>query len=314
MSGNTDVVVMGVFVADLTFHAKRLPQIGETLLGGSFVCGPGGKGSNQAVAAARAGASVAFVTKLCDDTFGTIAREVWQEAGVVDHTIATEVPTGAAMIFVNEVTKDNAIIIVPGAGGTLGPGDVATVAAAISGAKVFLTQLEQPAETALRALQVARAAGVTTVFNPAPASAPIDDAFYPLCDYVTPNEAEAEGLTGIKVTTIDHARAAGDAFLAKGVKVVLLTLGERGALCHTQDTSELVPAFAAGPVVETTGAGDAFNGGLAAGLAAGQEPLDAVRFACAAASISVTRLGTAPSMPCRNEITALLAGPGERKT
>ena len=151
-----------------------------------------------------------------------------------------------------------------------------------------------------------RAAGVVTVFNPAPA-VPVDDAIYPLCDYVTPNENEAALLTGVSVKTVEDARKAGDVFLRKGVGAALITLGEAGALLHTASASTLIPAFKAGPVVETTGAGDAFNGGFATAISRGASPAEAVRFGCAVAGISVTRAGTAPSMPRLAEVEALLA-------
>jgi ribokinase len=169
-----------------------------------------------------------------------------------------------------------------------------------------MTQLEQPVEAAARGLEIAKQAGVITVFNPAPA-AEVVDSIYALCDYVTPNESEATLLTGVEVTNADQARKAGDVFLAKGAGAALITLGEAGALLHTRSQSTLVPAFRAGPVVETTGAGDAFNGGLAAALARGEPALEAVRFGCAVAGISVTRAGTAPSMPTFAEVEALLA-------
>ena len=305
--GGTGLVIMGVFVADVTFRAPRLPNMGETLMGTSFVSGPGGKGSNQSVAAARAGADVSFLARIGGDTFGDIARSTWADAGVVDQTVRSDTATGAAMIYVDDGTGDNAIILVPGAGGELSPEDVEAKADVIRSAAVFITQLEQPHATALAALEVARDAGVVTVLNPAPAPEPIDPAFYRLCDYMTPNESEAEGMTGVRVGDVDEARKAGDAILEKGAGCALLTLGERGALAHGGEVSELVPAFDAGPVKETTGAGDAFNGALGAALAEGRGLLDAARFACACASISVTRPGTAPSMPARAEIDALLA-------
>ncbi len=171
---------------------------------------------------------------------------------------------------------------------------------------MFVTQLEQPIAAARRGLEIARAAGVITVFNPAPA-APIDDAIYPLCDYVIPNESEAEGLTGIPVASLDDARKAGDALLAKGAGTALITLGAKGALFHNRERSIAIPAFNAGKVVETAGAGDAFVGAFAAALSRGQDPLAAARFASAAAGISVTRAGTAPAMPKLKEIEQLLA-------
>jgi len=302
------VAILGVFVADVAFRAGRQPEIGETIIGSGFKLGPGGKGSNQSVAAARVGADVTFISRIGKDEFGAIALATWKKEGVRPKVIETaDEPTGAAYIFVNDRTGDNAIIVVPGAGGSITPGDVESVADAIRNAAVFITQLEQPVDAAKRGLQIARDAGVITIFNPAPAVA-VDDSIYPLCDYVTPNENEAGLLTGLSVKTVEDARRAGDVFLKKGVGAALITLGEAGALLHNASGSTLIPAFKAGPVVETTGAGDAFNGGLATALARGLGAVDAARFGCAVAGISVTRAGTAPSMPRLQEVEALLRG------
>jgi ribokinase len=308
MSGGKEgVAILGVFVADLAFRAGRMPAMGETLFGSGFKMGPGGKGSNQAVAAARVGAKVTFVTKIGRDAFGDIALATWKSEGIAAQVARSDTDaTGAAFIYVNDRTGENAIIVYPGAGGALTPADVDAAAAAIRGAHVFVTQLEQPAATARHALGLAKAAGVATVFNPAPA-APVEDAVYPLCDYVVPNETEAATLTGLRLDSLDDARLAGDALLAKGAGTALITLGEKGALFHAHDRSLLVPAVGAGPVVETTGAGDAFVGGFAAALARGSDPLAATRFGCAVAGISVTRTGTAPSMPTLAEVEALMA-------
>ena len=300
------IVILGVFVADTAYRAPRAPRMGETILGSSFKLGPGGKGSNQAVAAGKVGADVAFITRLGRDPFADMALATWKDAGVKPTVIETpESYTGAAYIFVEETTGNNAIIVCPGAATLISPADIDAHAELIRKAGVFVTQLEQPIDAALRALQIAKAAGVATILNPAPA-AELPAEIYPLCDYVTPNETEAEELTGVKVDSVEGARKAAEALIAKGAKAAVITLGEKGALLHADGVSELVPAFSAGPVVETTGAGDAFNGGFAAALARGGTPLDAVRFACAVAGISVTRAGTAPSMPTLPEVEALL--------
>ncbi|WP_316206556.1 MULTISPECIES: ribokinase [unclassified Bradyrhizobium] len=299
------VAILGVFVADLAFRAARLPAIGETIIGSGFAVGPGGKGSNQAVAAARAGASVSFISRIGRDTFAELALKTWAAEGIVPQVTQVETPTGAAFIYVHETRGENAIIIAPGAAGGICVADVDAAADAIRASRVFVTQLEQPVEAARHALETARGAGSITVFNPAPA-VPFDDALYELCDYVVPNETEAEAMTGIAVSDLAGARRAGDALLAKGAGTALITLGERGALFHGKGRSVHVPSFAAGKVVETTGAGDAFVGGFAAALAGGADPLDAARFGAATAGISVTRPGTAPSMPRRAEIEALL--------
>ena len=300
------VAILGIFVADLAFRAGRMPGVGETIAGSGFKMGPGGKGSNQAVAAARAGAPVTFLSKVGKDAFGAIALDTWRAEGISARVAELDdQPTGAAFIYVNDSTGENAIIVVPGAAATISAGDVDAAADAIRDAAVFITQLEQPVEAAWRGLQIAREAGVVTIFNPAPAE-PIDDAIYALCDYITPNESEAALLTGIAVTDLVGARKAGDAFLAKGVGTALITLGEAGVLLHSRTGSIHIPAVNAGPVVETAGAGDAFNGGFAAALARGADPVEAARFGCAVAGISVTRAGTAPSMPLRAEVEALL--------
>lgn len=300
------IVILGVFVADTAYRAQREPRMGETILGNSFALGPGGKGSNQAVAAARAGGTVHFITRLGVDPFADMARDTWARAGVVPQvTVDPDSYTGAAYIFVEEATGNNAIIIAPGAAGRISVADVDAQAERIAGASVFVTQLEQPMEAAHRALTIARAAGVRTILNPAPA-APISDAMLALCDIATPNESEAEGITGIAVTDLASAKRAAAALCARGVGCAIVTLGENGALYHDATQTVHIPAFNAGPVVETTGAGDAFNGGLATALAEGMDPIAAVRFGCATASISVTRPGTAPSMPSRAEIDALL--------
>jgi ribokinase len=302
------VAILGIFVADLAFRAGRQPAMGETLMGSGFLMGPGGKGSNQAVAAARAGAKVSFISRLGKDAFGEIALATWKAEGITPCVaLADEEPTGAAYIFVSEETGENAIIVVPGAAGGISATDVERETQAIEAARVFVTQLEQPVAAALRGLEIARASGAITVFNPAPA-APVPERIYGLCDYVIPNETEATDLTGIEITGIARARRAGDALLAKGAGTVIITLGARGALFHNSSQSVMIDAFSAGTVVETAGAGDSFVGAFAAGLAEGMDPLAAARFGCAAAAISVTRPGTAPAMPARAEIAALAEG------
>lgn len=305
MSGK--IVILGVFVADTSYRAERMPRTGETILGNSFVLGPGGKGSNQAVAAARAGGNAHFVTRLGKDAFADIALETWKNAGVTP--VVTQHPdsyTGAAFIFVDDKTGDNAIIVSPGAAREISVEDIEARRNLIEGAGILVTQLEQPIDAAFRALEIARGATVRTILNPAPA-ADLPPGMLALCDFVTPNESEAEGITGIPVASIENADRAAEAFLAAGAGAAIITLGDNGAFYKDASEAVHVPAVIAGEVVETTGAGDAFNGGFATALAEGQAPVDAVRFACAAAGISVTRPGTAPSMPSRSEIDQLLA-------
>jgi ribokinase len=282
--------------------------MGETIMGNSFALGPGGKGSNQAVAAAMAGGDVHFITKLGRDPFADMALATWKKAGVTPQiTQHADSYTGAAYIFIEEASGNNAIIVCPGVARTIAPDDIDDNAGLIGNAAVFLTQLEQPMDAACHALRVARKGGAVTILNPAPA-AELPEGMLALCDYVTPNESETEALTGLPVGNLEEAREAAELLLAKGVGTAIITLGENGALYHSPTNSVHVPAMNAGPVVETTGAGDAFNGGFATALAGGADPLAAVRFGCATAAISVTRPGTAPSMPGLDEIEDLLSG------
>ncbi len=305
MSGK--IVILGIFVADTAHRAERQPRMGETILGRSFALGPGGKGSNQSVAAARAGGTVHFITRLGRDAFADMARATWRDAGVIAEVSEdTESYTGSAHIFIDDATGENAIIVSPGAAGRISAADVEARAALIGGAAVFVTQLEQPMEAARRGLEIARAGGARTILNPAPAAA-VPAEMLALCSYITPNESEAAGITGLPVTSVSEARKAAEWFQNHGVGAAVITLGEKGALYHDATQSVHVPACAAGPVVETTGAGDAFNGAFAAALSRGDDPVAAVRFGCAAAGISVTRPGAAQSMPDLAEIEALLA-------
>lgn len=301
------VTVMGSFVADLAFRTKRLPRWGETMLGSEFKLGPGGKGSNQAVAAARLGGRVSFISKLGQDALGDLARHTYAEEGIdTEFLFATnDHATGGATIIVDEATGENAIVVVPGACFQLTSAEVEQARPRIADSAVFMTQLELSVAAVEHGLRLAKDLGVTTIFNPAPAL-PFPEPIYPLCDYLTPNESEASGLIGQPVTSVAEAERAADLLLARGVGNVVITLGAQGALAKNSRITKHVPAVNAGPVVETTGAGDAFNGGFAIALSEGLDLVEAVRFGCAVAGISVTRLGTAPAMPRRAEVDALL--------
>jgi len=299
------VLVMGSFVADVAFRASRLPAWGETLMGETFALGPGGKGSNQAVAAARAGAAVQMFSKLGDDAFGKLARDTWAADGIDARLVLrSDTATGAAAILIDAARGENAIIVVPGACYTLTPEEVDASAADIGEAKIFLTQLELPLDAVHRGLEIARAARVVTILNPAPAC-PLPDSVIALADYLIPNESEAALLTGLPVETVEDAERAADALVARGAGTVIVTLGSKGSLLRSGGETTLIPAFDAGAVVETTGAGDAFCGAFAAALAEGKSAVEAAQFASAAAGISVTRAGTAPSMARREEIESL---------
>ena len=297
------VVILGVFVADTAYRGSRMPKMGETILGNSFVLGPGGKGSNQAVAAGKLGADVTIITRLADDDFGKMAMETWESANVKGAVkYSTNSYTGAAFIFIDDKTGDNAIIIAPGAASEISLKDIHENSEIISTTDVFLTQLEQPIVAAKEGLQVAKANGKITILNPAPA-AKLPKEVFGLCDFITPNETETEALTGLPVRNEKEAETAAKFLNELGVKTPIITMGEQGAFLHEHG---LIPAFDVGEVVETTGAGDAFNGGFAVALSEGKSALEAVKFGCATASISVTRPGTAPSMPARDEVEKIL--------
>ena len=300
------ITILGTFVADLAFRADRLPAWGETVLGTSFRMGPGGKGSNQAVAAARLGANVSIISKVGLDQFGNLARRTWADERIDTRFVIDtgEYDTGTSTITVHEITGDNAIVVVPGSGYRITCDEVDLARDVIAESALFMTCLELPMDVVKFGLELARGFGVPTILNPAPAQALPED-IYSLCDYFTPNESEATRLSGVTVASPETAERAAEVLLARGARNVIVTLGEDGALVKTAHFVEHVSAFNAGPVVETTGAGDAFNGALAVALAEGSDVSEAVRFGCAAAAICVTRYGTSPAMPRRDEVVAL---------
>jgi ribokinase len=302
------ITVLGSFVADLAFRTHKIPAWGETVLGSDFQLGPGGKGSNQAVAAARLGGKVSFISKLGRDTFGELARKTYAQEGIDTQFVfeSQEYATGGATIILDEKTGENAIIVFPGACFHVTAEEINLARGRIAESAVFLTQLELQIPSVEYGLKIAHELGVTTILNPAPGLA-LPQSVFAYCDYVTPNESEASMLTGIPVANIADAERAADALLGRGARNAVITLGAQGALVKNSRVKVHVPALDAGRVVETTGAGDAFNGGFAIALAEGLDVVAATRFGCAVAGISVTRPGTAPSMPTRAEVDALLA-------
>ena len=308
-SGSKDkwITVMGSFVADLAFRTAKLPAWGQTILGSDFRLGPGGKGSNQAVAAARLGARVSFISKLGQDTFGDLARSTYKEEGIDTKFLfsTTEYATGAASVIVDEVSGENSIVVVPGACFHITPKEIDQARELIAASAVFMTQLEQAIAGVEHGLKLAKQLGVVSILNPAPAQA-LPERIYPLCDYLTPNETEAAALTRMPVSNVADAERAAGKLLELGARNVVVTLGAQGALVKNAKITKHVPALDAGPCVESTGAGDAFNGGFAVGLAEGLDIVAATRFGCAVGGISVTRYGTTPAMPRRNEVDALL--------
>jgi ribokinase len=300
------IVVIGSSNTDMILQLGRLPQPGETVLGGKFSTAAGGKGANQAVAAARAGGCVTFVARLGRDMFGDEAL-----AGFLRDDIRTDfvfrdrsAPSGVALIFVAK-DGENCIAVASGANARLSPADVKRTRGAITEASAVVMQLETPLETVQTAAELATKAGVRVILNPAPARK-LPAKLLKLVSILTPNETEAELLTGVRVSNDAAAARAADRLLRRGVGTVILTLGSRGAFVATRELKQLVPGFKV-KAVDTVAAGDVFNGALAVALGEGRPLLDAVRFANAAAAISVTRPGAQSSAPERREIERLLS-------
>ncbi len=299
------IVVFGSFVADLTGRCDRFPEAGETVMGTSFRSGPGGKGSNQAVAAHRAGADVTLVTKLGKDAFGQMATAFYQAEDMDTRWLLTddENATGAALIMVCEATGQNEILVVPGACSHITREDISSREALIASADLLLLQMEINPDALEEIIRMAHGHGVRLVLNPAPAQ-PIDDALLAMIDTVTPNETEACALTGVRVTDRASARVAAEVFLRKGVRNVVITLGSHGVYVTDGTREELYPRLEV-QAVDTTGAGDAFNGGFVKALADGKDIFEAARWGNCTGALSVTRRGTAPAMPRREKIEAL---------
>jgi ribokinase len=305
MSKTGRIVVFGSFVVDLTGHTDKFPVPGETVLGKSFKLGPGGKGSNQAVGAHRAGGSVTLVTKLGKDVFADVAKAFYRAEHMDTDYLLTDdaLETGSALIMVNEQNGQNLILVTIGACGHITDEDVRRSETLIREAEFLLVQLEINLDALEAVLRIARDAGTAVILNPAPAQ-PLKDELLSMVDIVTPNETEAAALTGIPINGEADAEKAAQAFFRKGVKRVVITLGGNGVYVHDGTRGEMLPAIRV-PAVDTTGAGDAFNGGLATALAEHRNLFDAARFGNCAGALSVTKPGTAPSMPYRADIDRL---------
>lgn len=305
------ICVVGSSNIDLISKVPRLPKLGETLVGHSFHLGYGGKGANQAVMAAKLGAQVTMVTKLGRDVFGEGTLKNYREQGI-DTTYVMFDETrfsGVAPIFVDD-NAQNFIVIVPGANLGLSPADAHAATEVILAADLLVCQLEVPVETTLEAFRIAKSGNVRTILNPAPA-APIPDELLLLTDICAPNETETELLTGMPVQTLAEAEAAAQKLRSRGAEVVILTLGERGALLVDGAGVEHVPAIKV-DAVDPTGAGDAFIGSLAVYLGEGLALRDAIGRANVVAALSVTRIGTQVSFPKRTDADAFLGQHGLR--
>ncbi len=304
---NEMITVIGSFVVDLMCRTPHMPVAGETVLGGPFKLGPGGKGANQAVAAARQGSEVHMVTKLGDDDFAELAKKNFAKENI-DCSLTPIDPvesTGAALITVDDATGENMIVVATGACQTLTKEEVYRAEDLVKRSDAIVLQLETSKESVVAAVELATKYGVKVIFNPAPYT-PFPEEIIPGITYATPNETEAGFWAGITVVDDDTAVEAARRIHAMGVKAIIITLGKRGCLVYEDDEHyKFVDSFNV-KAVDTTGAGDAFNGGFAHAITNGMDLYEAVRYASAVAALSVTKVGTAPAMPYREEVEEFL--------
>jgi ribokinase len=297
----TKITIIGSSNTDMVIKSGHLPAPGETVLGGDFFMNPGGKGANQAVAAARLGGEVHFVCKVGKDVFGETALQQFKQDGINTQFVTQDplAPSGVALINV-DAKGENCITVASGANNCLSKGDIDAASEIFEAGDFVLTQLETPLETVVYAAKIAAKKGLKVVLNPAPAAELPAELFAHLYA-ITPNETEAEFLTGIPVNDLLSAEKAANILLHKGVQHVIITLGAEGALYKTAYETEHIPV-AKVEAKDTTAAGDCFNGALVVGLSEGMSWTEAITFACKAASISVTRLGAQASMPRLEEL------------
>ena len=300
------VVVFGSFFVDLMARTPRFPVAGETIKGSMFQMGPGGKGFNQAVAAHKAGADVTMITKVGKDEFANVILNTMKGLQMpTDYIFQTDVSsTGCALIMVNEQSGQNEIVIVPGTCNLLTEEDTNQVEELLKDCEYVLLQLEVNQDANERIVEMAKKHGVKVIVNTAP-YAPMSDDFLSKVYMITPNEIEAEEMTGITIDSLEHAKEAARIIKSKGVEVVVITLGSRGVFISCNDREEIVDAFSV-QAVDTTGAGDAFNGGFLCALSEGKDIWEAARFANALAALSVQKIGTTVSMPVREEVEEFL--------
>ncbi len=295
-----EITVLGIFVADISFSGPKIPNTGETILGDSYNIGPGGKGCNQAIAIARLGGKVNFISKLGNDDYGKLAIDKLKKNNINTSNIiiSNEHKTGVAGIHVDKNTGKNAITVVRGAPSSLTIKEIDTKL--IKQSKIFLTQLEIQIEVTLHCLKAAKEYGLINILNPAPACKLSSD-FFNLIDYFTPNETEAEFYTGIKINNENDAKVCAKKLTDMGIKKVIITLGEKG-LFYSDGKEEIYLKASADKALDTTGAGDAFNGGFAFALLKGKKIKECLEIANKVAGFSTTKLGAGDSMPTLKDI------------
>jgi len=298
----SDISVLGIFVADISFSGPKIPSVGETILGNKYNVGPGGKGCNQAIAIARLGGKVNFISKIGKDSYGELALNTLKKNNInIENIIQDEkLQTGVAGILIDKNSGKNAINVIVGAPSSLTINEIDKQINIIKSSKIFLTQLEVPKDVTLHCLKIAKENGCITILNPAPASE-ISNEFYNHIDYFTPNETEAEFYTGIKITNEQEAKQAAEKLLNLGIKKVIITLGEKG-LFYTNGKEETYLKASPVKAIDTTGAGDAFNGGLAFGLSKDKPINECLELANKVAGVSTTKLGAGDAMPFLKDI------------
>ena len=296
----SDITVLGIFVADISFSGNKLPSVGETILGDSYNVGPGGKGCNQAIAISRLGGKVNFISKLGDDDYGKLAINKLKKDNINTSNIiiSNKHKTGVAGIHVDRNTGKNAITVVRGAPSSLTINEIDTNL--FKQSKIFLTQLEIPIEVTLHCLKAAKEYGLVNILNPAPACKLSND-FFKLVDYFTPNENEAEFYTGVKINDENDAKISAKKLIGMGIKKVIITLGEKG-LFYSDGKEEIYIKATLDKAVDTTGAGDAFNGGFSFALLKGKKINECLEIANKVAGFSTTKLGAGDSMPTQKDI------------
>ena len=299
----SDISVLGIFVADISFSGPKIPAVGETILGNKYNVGPGGKGCNQAVAIARLGGKVNFISKIGKDAYGKLALETLKKNNINTENIIQDekLQTGVAGILVDKQSGKNAINVIVGAPNSLKISEMNNQINLIKSSKIFLTQLEIPKDVTLHCLKTAKENGCLTILNPAPASE-ISKEFYSYIDYFTPNETEAEFYTGIKITNEKEAKQAADKLINLGIKKIIITLGEKG-LFYSDGREEIHLKASSVKAIDTTGAGDAFNGALAFSLSKGKPIKACLELANKAAGLSTTKLGAGDAMPFVKDIS-----------
>ena len=299
----SDISVLGIFVADISFSGPKIPAVGETILGNKYNVGPGGKGCNQAVAIARLGGKVNFISKIGKDAYGKLALETLKKNNINTENIIQDekLQTGVAGILVDKQSGKNAINVIVGAPNSLKISEINSQINLIKSSKIFLTQLEIPKDVTLYCLKTAKKNGCLTILNPAPASE-ISKEFYSYIDYFTPNETEAEFYTGIKITNEKEAKQAADKLINLGIKKIIITLGEKG-LFYSDGQEEIYLKASSVKAIDTTGAGDAFNGALAFSLSKGKPIKACLELANKAAGLSTTKLGAGDAMPFIKDIS-----------